>query len=85
MLEMIFHVGNNIFQGDVNKIIEVHEENSFIDSGLRKEGRKDYSKNKHWKEGWFDEVESKFKRRDIEVINKYQNIELKTKINIDGT
>ena len=38
MLVMRFHVGNKRLQGDVSKIIEVHEENSFIDSGMTKEG-----------------------------------------------
>ena len=33
-------VGSKILQGDLSKIIDVHEENSFIDSGLRKKGEK---------------------------------------------
>ena len=35
----------------MSKIIEVHEDYSFIDSGLSKEVRKAYSKNKNRKEG----------------------------------
>ena len=46
---------------------------------MKYEGRKAHRKNKHWKEVWVDEVESKFKSRDIEVINECQNAELKVK------
>ena len=51
MLAMRLHAGKKRLQSDLSKIIEVHQENSFIDSGLRKEGRKVCSNNKHWKEG----------------------------------
>ena len=53
---MMLHVGNNRLQGDLSKIIKVKEENRCIDCGLSKDGRKAYSKNKHWKEEWVDEV-----------------------------
>ena len=40
MLATILWVGNKRLQGVLSKIKEVHEENSFIDSGLRKKGEK---------------------------------------------
>ena len=40
-------VGNKILQGDASKILEVHEENSFINSGLTKEGRQRHAKHEH--------------------------------------
>ena len=49
MREMIFHVCKNTVKGDLSKTIEGHEQNSFVYSGLNKEGYKAYSKNKHWK------------------------------------
>ena len=67
---MRLHVGSKRLQGDLSKMIEVHEENSFIDSGLRKEERRLFSNNEHWKEEWVDEIESKFKGREIEVLNE---------------
>ena len=58
-------VGNKRLQGELGNAIKAHEENSFIDSGLRnKKSRKD-SKVKRWKEGWVEEVESKFSSREI--------------------
>ena len=66
MLVIRLFVGNKRLQGDLSKIIEVHEEYSFIDSDLRKEGRRVFSNNKHWKEGYVDEIESKFKSIEIE-------------------
>ena len=50
MIEMRLHACSKILQGDLSKTIEVQEENSFIDSGLRKERRKVCSNNTHWKE-----------------------------------
>ena len=43
ILAIRLHVGNIIFQGDVCKIVDLHEENSFIHSGLTKDGRKMHS------------------------------------------
>ena len=56
----------------------MNEENIFIDSGLTKEGLKMHSKEKHCKEGWVDEVESKLKSRDGEIINDDRKVEIKT-------
>ena len=56
-------VGNKRLQGALSKTLEVHEENSFIDSRFTTEGRKVNSTIRHWKEGWVDELESKFSRR----------------------
>ena len=36
-LEIRLCVGNKRLEGDVSKIVEVHEENIFIDSGMTKE------------------------------------------------
>ena len=69
MLAMRLCLCNKILKGDLSKIIEVQEENSFIESGIRKEGRKLHSNNKYWKEGWVDDLESKFKSGEIEVMN----------------
>ena len=57
----------------------MHEENSVIDSRLTKEGRKVNSTIRHWKEGWADEIESKFSRRCVSVMNECQKAEVKTK------
>ena len=51
VLVLRLHVGNKTLQGAVSKTLEVHEENSFIDSGLTKEGRKVNSARRRWKEG----------------------------------
>ena len=45
---------------------------------MTKERRKVHSKHRHWKEGWVDEFESKFKNRDVELMNEDQTLELKT-------
>ena len=47
VLAMILHVSNKRLQGDLSKIIDLHEENSFIHSDLRKEGCKVCSNNKY--------------------------------------
>ena len=49
MLATRLWVGNKRLQGDLSKIIEAYEENSFIDSGLRKKERREESCVKHWK------------------------------------
>ena len=72
MLATRLWVGNKRLQGDLSKIIEVHEENSFIDSVLRKKERREESYAKYWKEEWLEEVESKFRSR--------QNVEIRSKI-----
>ena len=36
MIAMRLWVGNKRLQGELNNIVDVHEENSFIDNGLRK-------------------------------------------------
>ena len=46
---MRLYVGTKQLQGDLSKIREVHEVDSFINSSLRKEGRKVYVNNKYWK------------------------------------
>ena len=56
MLVMRSCAGNKRIQGDLSKIIEVHEENSFVDSGLRKEEHRIFSNNKHWIKGCVDET-----------------------------
>ena len=72
-------VGNKRLQGELGNAIKAHEENSFIDSGLRnKKSRKD-SKVKRWKEGWVEEVESKFSSREIETFHEGKNVEIRTK------
>ena len=73
VLVMRFHVGIKRFQEDISKIIEVHEENIFSDIGFTKEGRKVHIKYEYWKEGWIDEVESKFTSRYIKVMNDCKN------------
>ena len=79
VLVMRFCVGNKRLQREVSKLLEVHEENIFIDSGLTKEGRKGNSTSRHYKEGQVDEVERKFSRRDVSVMKQYQKVEVKTK------
>ena len=49
MLSIRLHVGNKRLQGDVSKMLEVHEEKSFVDSGLTKEGIKKCINHEHWK------------------------------------
>ena len=36
MLAMKLWVGNKRLQGEIGNIVKAHEENSFVDSGLRK-------------------------------------------------
>ena len=54
MLATRLWVENKRLQGDLSKIIEVHEENSFIDSDLRKKERREESHVKDWKEVWVE-------------------------------
>ena len=61
MLATWLHVGNKILQGDVSKIVEVYEENSFIDSGLTKEGSKMHNKHEHWKEDGLMKLKASYK------------------------
>ena len=63
MLATILWVGNKKLKGDLSNIVEVQEENIFIDSGLRQKERERESHVKHWKERWVEEVKSKFKSR----------------------
>ena len=63
MLATILWVGNKKLKDDLINIVEVHEENIFIDSGLRQKERGWESHVKHWKEKWVEEVKSKFKSR----------------------
>ena len=66
-------------QGELGNVIKVHEENIFIDSGLRKNERREDKQEKYWKEGWIEEVEYKFSSRNIETLNEGKNIENNTK------
>ena len=50
MLATILWVANNRLKGDLSNTANVHEENSFIDSGLRKKERREERHVKHWKE-----------------------------------
>ena len=43
-LAMKLWVGNKRLQGELSNVIKVHEENSFIDSGLRKNERREEKK-----------------------------------------
>ena len=78
MNTMILWVGKRRLQGDLSKIIEAHEENSFIDSGLRKKEWRDESYVKHWKGGWIEELERKIRSREIEIINEGEKVEIRT-------
>ena len=66
-------------QGELGNVIKVHEENIFIDSGLRKNERREDKQEKCWKEGWIEEVECKFSSRNIEILNEGKNREINTK------
>ena len=83
ILETRWWVGNKRLKGDFSKIIEVHKENSFIDSRLRKKERREESYVKNWKEGWTEEVESAFSSREIEMLNEDQNVEIHKKKSLD--
>ena len=47
IIAMRSHAGNKRLQGILSKIIGMQKENNFIDSILKKEGRKMHSNNKH--------------------------------------
>ena len=79
MLATKLWVGNKRLQGELSNVIEVHEENSFIDRGLRKNERREERHVKCWKEGWVEEVESKLSSREIDISNEGQNAEIITK------
>ena len=53
-LATIWLVGNKRLQGELSNVIKAHEENSFIDSGLRKKERRKDRQVEHWKEGWVE-------------------------------
>ena len=65
-------VGNNLQQGKLSNVIEVHGENSFIDSGLREKERREERYVKYWKEGLVEEVGRKFSSRKIDMLNEGQ-------------
>ena len=44
----------------------------------KQEGRQRQNKHKHWKKGWFGEVESKLNSREIEIMNDERKAEIKT-------
>ena len=80
MLATKMWVGNKRLQGELSNIIRAREENSFIDSGLRKKERRNDRQVKHWKEGWVEQVEIKFSSREIEMLHEGKNVEICTKI-----
>ena len=68
-------VGNKRLQGELGNVIKAHEENSFVDSGLRKKERRKDRQVKCRKEGWIEEVESKFSSRETKTLREGKKVE----------
>ena len=60
-------VGNKRLQGELSNVFKFHEENSYIDSGVRTKERRKEGHEKHWKGGWIEEVNQKSSSRQIEL------------------
>ena len=78
MLETKLWVGNKRLPGALGNVVMAHEENSFVDSGLRKKEMREDRQVKHWKEGWTEEVGIKICSRNIETLQKGKNVENST-------
>ena len=81
MVAMKLWVSNKRLQGELGNVIKAHEENSFIDSGLQKNERREDKQAQHWKEGWIEEVERKFSSKKIEMRHESNNVEINTNNN----